>query len=302
MGKTVPRAADPGVAIGAAIRSQDIKAAHMQSLVEVIMNGDFGKTSMTRPSLFVGQDGKPIVSSADGLYVIDNGKAWVAALKECEATYKKLEAELLAACPPLEEASAACPQVSDIPEDQWPEWALPVLRRTFQEGLLMDYMQFPTEDRFAHAAMQTLMHEADQNKYRIATVGDKVAMVRRAHAGDWAVTKKQLLDVLGQQKMSAIQRWITLARDVDQEVLDWVDTNWCELPQSYIVGNKFLTGKGEDWRARLSKQYGVLALSILKEDLDLPLIFCVVTVHPRLLRRRLVPPPLSSNRSPPYIS
>ena len=70
--------------------------------------------------------------------------------------------------------------------------------------------------------------------------------------------------------MSAIQRWITLARDVDQEVLDWVDTNWCELPQSYIVGNKFLTGKGEDWRARLSKQYGVLALSILKEDLDLP--------------------------------
>ena len=72
----------------------------MQSLVEVIMNGDFGKTSMTRPSLFVGQDGKPIMSSADGLYVIDNGKAWVSALKECEATYKKLEAELLAACPP----------------------------------------------------------------------------------------------------------------------------------------------------------------------------------------------------------
>ena len=234
------------------------------------MNGDFGKTSMTRPSLFVGQDGKPVVSSADGLYVIDNGKAWVAALKECEATYKKLEAELLAACPPLAEASAACPQVSDIPEDQWPEWALPALRRTFQEGLLMDYMQFPTEDRFAHAAMQTLMHEADQNKYRSATVGDKVAMVRRAHTGDWAVTKKQLLDVLGQQKLSAIQRWITLARDVDQEVLDWVEANWCELPQSYIVGNKFLTGKGEDWRSRLSKQYGVLALSILKEDLDLP--------------------------------
>ena len=100
VGKTVPRAADPGVAIGAAIRSRDIKAAHMQSLVEVIMNGDFGKTSMTRPSLFVGQDGKPIVSSADGLYAIDNGKAWVAALKECEATYKQLEAELLAACPP----------------------------------------------------------------------------------------------------------------------------------------------------------------------------------------------------------
>ena len=74
---------------------------------------------------------------------------------------------------PLEQAAVASayPQVSDIPEDQWPEWALPVLRRSFQEGLLMDYMQFPTEDRFAHAAMQTLMHEADQNKYRIATVG-----------------------------------------------------------------------------------------------------------------------------------
>ena len=72
----------------------------MQSLVEVIMNGDFGKTSLHRPSLFVGQDGKVLESSADGLYVIDNGKAWVAALKPCEATYKQLEAELLAACPP----------------------------------------------------------------------------------------------------------------------------------------------------------------------------------------------------------
>ena len=100
VGKTVPRAADPGVAIGAAIRSQDIKAAHVQSLVEVIMIGDFGKTSMAMPSLFIGQDGKPVVPSDDGLYVIDNGKAWVHALKECEATYKKLEAELLAACPP----------------------------------------------------------------------------------------------------------------------------------------------------------------------------------------------------------
>ena len=62
------------------------------------MNADFGKTSMTRPSLLVGQDGKPIVSSVDGLYVIDNGKAWVDALKEVEEThYKPLRAELLAA-------------------------------------------------------------------------------------------------------------------------------------------------------------------------------------------------------------
>ena len=236
-----------------------IKVAHVQSLVDVIMNGDFGKTSMTRPSLLVSQEDKPVVSSEDGLHVIDNGKAWVQALKQCEEKYSELECELLAACP-----QAA---VKDIPEEEWPEWTLPALRRTFQEGLLVDYMQFPTDDRFAHAAMQTLMHEADQNKYRVATVCDKVAMVRRAHIGDWGATKRQLLEVLGQQKMSTIQRWITLARDVDQEVLEWVDANWCDLPQNYIVGNKFLTGKGEDWRLRLSMQYGVLALTFLREDL-----------------------------------
>ena len=172
----------------------------------------------------------------------------------------------------------------------------------------MDYMQFPTDDRLAHAAMQTLMHEADQNKYRVATVGDKVAIVWRAHTGDWAVTKKHLLEVLGQQKTTTIQRWISLARDVDQQVLDWVDTNWCELPQAYILGNKFLTGKGEDWRSRLSKQYGVLSLSILKEDIVFK-IFCLATLHPGLPWRRLVPPtssrstaPHSHKKRPPYIS
>ena len=94
--------------------------------------------------------------------------------------------------------------------------------------------------------------------------------------------------------MSAIQRWITLARDVDQEVLDWVDTNWCDLPQSYIVGNKFLTGKGEDWRLRLSKQYGVLALSIMKEDIGSLFHFLCGHSSPWHPLGRLVPqPPLA---------
>ena len=264
-----------------------IKVAHAKSLVDVIMTGDFGKTSMTRPSLLIGQDGKPLTSSDDGLIVIDNGKAWVHALKQCEAKYTELESELSAACPQAEAITA-------IPEDQWPEWVLPALRRTFQEGLLMDFMQFPTDDRFAHAAMQTLMHEADQNKYRPSTVCDKVSMVRRAHTGDWMATKRQLLELLGQQKMSAIQRWITLARDVDQQVLDWVDNNWGDLPQSYIVGNKFLTGKGEDWRLRLSKQYGVLALSILKEDIGSLFDFMCGRSSPWHPLGRLVPqPPLA---------
>ena len=73
------------------------------SPVEVIMIGDFGKTSMRTGS-----------RSCHLMMANLRHRQW----KECEATYKKLEAELLAACPPLEEASvpsAACPQVSAIP-------------------------------------------------------------------------------------------------------------------------------------------------------------------------------------------
>ena len=188
-----------------------LKEDHVKGLVDVIMAGDFGKAQMTRPSLFVGADGKPCVSSEDGLFVIDNGKAWVEALKRCQEAYT---AALLVACPQDPDA-AACPpanaQAQDVPEDQWPDWALPALRQTYREGVLVDFMQFPTQDRLAHAAIQTLMHESDQNKYRVATVSDKVNMVRRAHSGDWANTKRDVLEVLGSPKASTVQRWITLA-------------------------------------------------------------------------------------------
>ena len=114
-----------------------------------------------------------VISAADGLAVLNNGKHWVAALREVKPLYEKAKAEAEAACPPAEAGAAA--EVDE--ESSWPEWLVPELRRVFAEGLLVDYLKYPSDDRLTHIAMQCLAHEQDQNRYRASTVGDKVAGV-----------------------------------------------------------------------------------------------------------------------------
>ena len=81
-------------------------------------------------------------SNVDGLMIMDNGKHWVSVLQELRVTY---DANKLAACPQE--------------DDAWSEWCAPPLRCTFDEGLLVDFVQYPTDDRLAHHAMQCLTHE-----------------------------------------------------------------------------------------------------------------------------------------------
>ena len=65
---------------------------------------------------------------------------------------------------------------------------------------------------------------------------------------DWTKARKALLDVLGDNKTSTVHRWIVLARDMDEAVLAWIEANHPTLNQSYIVGNKYVVGKGPNWR------------------------------------------------------
>ena len=55
-----------------------------------------------------------------------------------------------------------------------------------------------------------------------------------------------------------MNRWIVIARDFSPAVLDHV-SSMKELPQKFVVGNRFLVGKGEEARFRLSDRWAKVA-------------------------------------------
>ena len=57
-----------------------------------------------------------------------------------------------------------------------------------------------------------------------------------------------------------------LARDVGDEVLDWIYTNNPTIPQKFLCGNQYLTGTGSTWRSKMSARYAILALTLMQDE------------------------------------
>ena len=101
---------------------------------------------------------------------------------------------------------------------------------------------------FSQVALQVYAHEQDQNKYQPSSISDKVSVTNRIHkskGNQWDKTVKALSDILGHGKVSTVYRWVTLARDLDPEVLSHIKAKRKLLNQSYVCDNKFLLGKGD---------------------------------------------------------
>ena len=207
-------------------RALDI--THVEDLKLKILQGEYGQTTMSAPSLLINQSDLAIHSSIDGRYLLDNGKHWIAALVDIKQVYKEVKStlqQLAAASPPTDTEAASPP--AEIQEASWPEWLMPPLRKVFEEGCLLDWHKYPTDDRLAQAAVQCLSHEQDMNKFRVSTVRDKVSIVKRAHqsTNDWQVTKKTLVDLLGSSKVTTVHRLCALANG------GWIDVDlgWEEV-------------------------------------------------------------------------
>ena len=240
---------------------------HVEALKKIVLGGEFGSTTLAKPSLLMDTSGREVVSSCDGCYVINNGKQFIMALQQLETSFKEAQAVVEAAKAVAEGSEAACP-----PEEEqlWPAWLLPDLRKVYTDGLLVDWVRYPTDDRLTHIALQCLSHESEQNMYRVSTIGDKVEVMKKAWntSRDWTKAKKAILDVLGESKASTVQRWIVLARDLDEAFITWVKQSWPTLPQAFVVKNKFLIGKGEESRQRLSSEYAIVATRLLQEQVE----------------------------------
>ena len=210
--------------------------------------GNWGMSTLAKPSVLLDLNGSLIPAAADGRMTLNNGKHIVAALLEVKASVSD------------EDLEAA-------------EWAVPDLLATFSEGVYVDFVQYPSDDRPAQIAMQVLAHETEQNRFRPSSIADKVRIALKVHeqspGGDWGLTVKKLGSILGASKMSTVYRWVSLARDLDAGVLNFIKCSWKTLNQSYVCDNKYLLGRGDGARYKLTSKYAIIALDILKENLDL---------------------------------
>ena len=192
------------------------------------------------------EGGKKCPSTEDGKYVINNGLHVIQALKNVEAA--------------LEDEDLQDP----------PEWLNVELVELFCKGLLVDLYEYSAPDRTARFAVQVLAHEADQNKYRPATLKNKVDLVSRLFRSskDWSAVTKNLLEVLGMSKRSTVQRWVALARDLDSDVLAYIQAKQPGMAQDYVINNKYLMGRGESTRFRLSANFAKVAINWLLNEFD----------------------------------
>ena len=208
---------------------------HVKDL-ETVRGGAWRQTTLVRPSVL--QEG----GEEDGRYVLNNGLHAVKALMNVAAE--------------LEAADSGGS----------PDWLNEELAEIFSGGgLLVDVVEYSSPDRSARYAIQALAHEQEQNRYRPATLKNKVDLVSRMYLSmkDWSSVTKQLLDVLGVSKRSTVQRWVTLARDLDPDVLAEIQAKCPTLPQEFVIGNKYLIGRGESLRFRLSAKYASVAIEWL---------------------------------------
>ena len=220
---------------------RSLDATHVATLEETVRGGAWGQTTLVRPSV-LHENGKKCTSAEDGRYMLNNGLHAVKALMNVAA-----ELDTMA---------------------ESPIWLNAELAEIFSgDGLLVDVVEYTSADRTARYAIQALAHEQEQNRYRPATLKNKVDLVERIFKStkDWSTVTKQLLDVLGASKRSTVQRWVQLARDLDAAVLLTIQTKRPTLPQEFVIGNKFLTGRGESQRFRLSAKYASVAIEWLTD-------------------------------------
>ena len=208
--------------------------------------GSWGASTMAKPSIMCIED-QPLKSAHDARILLNNGKHVVQALKSILAN-------------------------GDVDTILAEEWCVEDLADTLTKGLFVDFVEYPSDDRDAQVAMQVLSHEQDQNKFRPSSIGDKVSITMRMHAkskgGDWGVTTNTLMSVLGANRRSTAYRWVCLARDMDQEVLNFIKQQRAHLPGIYIQDNKYFLGRGESGRFKLNVQFACVALARLIDALD----------------------------------
>ena len=209
-------------------------------LQAIILDGGWGATALKGPSLIADDGGKVQYPIEDGKAILFDGKHLVKVLQTLK-----------------EEKHLQCPkeELGDCLADP--------LEEIFINGLKMEVYQFTEYDKLRHECWQALAHEAESNKLLHTTLNQKAQLMKKyfiREGNDWAAAREAVLATMGAARLSTVNRWIIISKDLAAGVLAHLK-QFKEVPQSFVVGNKFLVGKGEESRYRLSDEWAKCAFT-----------------------------------------
>ena len=150
------------------------------------------------------------------------------------------------------------------------DWLSEALAEVFTSGLRVDFVEYSTPDSTEHMVIQCHQHEEEQNKYDPPSFLRRVSIVlevqKSVPGGAWDGTEKALVSILGERKRSTVRRWICLARDVAQEVVAHATARKLRT-LGWFVGNKYIAGRGDEARYKLSLDFATSALDLAADAL-----------------------------------
>ncbi len=264
----------------------------VSQLADAFMTGDFGATTLAIPSVLADSERVLRTSQVDGRTRLNNGKSTVGALKRLAAEWQKTSKPADGGLNPPAAGGGLTPPAADgglTPPatgleqealEGWPptmvggltppSWAQGKLLEVFQQGLRVDVVVYSIDDNALVVAINGLQHDGEQNRFVPTSINTKVRIVMTQHdrvpGGDWGKTSQALLAMYGQSKRRTVARWVAAARDLHPEVLQLLQkTGVKKLPQSYVFDNKYMLGRGEEARFKLTPLYGQRALELVAE-------------------------------------
>ena len=217
----------------------------VQELLDVFKRGEYGTSTLANPSVL--QWSSP---ASDGLLRISNGKSTIAALQQLQS------------------------EVNGLQQDSLPEWYVGQLQEDLTMGVRVDVVVFPDEDMAVVQAWGALTHDSDSNRYRATSLETKILLCQRLKSqvkgGSWDLVASHLTKIYGKSKRVTIGRWIAAAKSplaACSDVLGlWRDR--FDLPQGYILTNRFFVGDAAEAKFVLPKDWGLAALKLLFDKLD----------------------------------
>ena len=125
----------------------------------------------------------------------------------------------------------------------------------------------------------TSIHTEENIKYLAATVADHVKAVNKVSElfpgeSKWDETAKYMLAVYGKSKRRSVHRWLSLAKRLPCEVLQWVEARVAKkglahgIRDTYFYDNPYLGGTTSQVHQQLNASSAVAALEWLAAALD----------------------------------
>ena len=180
----------------------------VDELEVVCKDGSYGQHTMALPSVQVDDAGREKLSTTDGRRILNNGKSIIMCLKRLKREF-------------------------DAAEEK-PEWAKGLLLSALTEGVRVDVLKFPSDDVDLMVSWQALAHNEENNKYRITSIGTKIAIVKRISkkvGGSSPDIVKAMLQMYGGKKKPMVYRSSSLKRRAKERRVSGVAQGLLSVPR-----------------------------------------------------------------------